>query len=151
MENHIEDDQAPFSSYEFQPDAISIQDALIILSIRAVGGNLHHDPSLKQQILAQARKSPLFEMEDFEQTEGRLTRFANWAGSPAMETLFPEALRKLQGEYRRPALTWTVANALNQGLSDESQAILHHIGQALGFSADEVESELERMRRDPLR
>jgi hypothetical protein len=90
-------------------------------------------------------------MEDLGQTEGRINRFANWAGSSAMDELFPEALRKLKGEYRRHALTWTVTSALNQGPSDEGSAMLHHIGRALEFSADEVDSELEKARADPHR
>ena len=140
--------QAPFSSHEFQSDALSIQDALIVLAIRMTGEEISRNPSAKQQIVALARTSPLFAMEVYETTEGRINRFVNWAGSPAMDELFPQALDILNGDYRSQALAWAAANVLSQQRSDEGSAMLHHIAQALGFSAEEVEAQLEKTRRE---
>jgi hypothetical protein len=148
MQDKFAKDPPPFSSHEFQPDALSIQDALIVLAIRMTGEEISMNPSAKQQLVALARTSPLFALEDYETTEGRINRFVNWAGSPAMDELFPRALDILQGGQRRPALAWAAANALSQQRSDESIALLHHIGQALGFSAEEVEAQLEKNRRE---
>lgn len=138
--------QTPLSSHEFQAEAMSVQDALIVLAIRLMGDTLRKNPPARQHIFALARSTPLFMMEDYKVTEGRINRFVNWAGTPAMDELFAHALKKLGGPYRRDALEWAAANAVAQQYTDEMNAMLHHIGKALSFTATEVEVGLRQAR-----
>jgi len=149
MEAPHHKDSTPLSSYEFQLGSLSIQDALIILAIRLVGGSIRRNPSAQQHIVALARAMPLFTMEDYEQTQGRINRFINWAGTDSMDDLYAKALEKVKGAYRDDALQWSAANAVTQQLTDERGAVLHHIGKALGFTASEVEASLVQARRHP--
>jgi hypothetical protein len=144
MEEQKDGAHQEFATYEFQTDELSVQDAMIVLAVRMMGEEIKHNPSAKQNVIALARSSPLFTMEDYEETEGRISRFVNWAGSAAMDELFPQALRTLKGDYRRQALAWATANAISQQASDEKIAFLHRIGQDLGFTAAEIKAEMER-------
>ncbi|MGD9330621.1 MAG: hypothetical protein PVJ53_04875 [Desulfobacterales bacterium] len=138
--------QTDLSSYEFQAESMSVQDALIVLAIRLMGSNIRQNPSAKQHIIALARATPRFIVEDYKQTEKRINRFVNWAGSSTMDDLFNRALEKLSGDYRHEALQWASVNAVAQQLSDEMGAMLHHIGNALGYRASEVEASLAQAR-----
>jgi hypothetical protein len=142
--------QTTLSSYEFQAESMSVQDALIVLAIRLMGGDIRRNPSAQKHIVALARAMPLFLMEDYEQTQGRINRFVNWAGTTAMDDLFARALDKLRGAYRREALEWSAVNAVTQHPTDEMGAMLHHIGEALGFSSSEVEASLTQAQRKPI-
>ena len=144
MEETPDKEPSPMTSYEFQPDELTVQDAMIVLAIWIMGAEIKNDPSAKQHVLALARSSPLFTMEAYEQTEGRVNRFVNWAGSAAMDELFPQALRTLKRAYRRQALAWVAANAHSQQPSEENTAKVHHIGHALDFSGAEINAEIER-------
>lgn len=137
------------SSYEFEAGSLSVQDALIILAIRIVGDEIRRSPSARQHILALARATPLFRMEDYAETEGRFNRFVNWAGTTTMDDLFIRALEKLRGAYRGEALAWSAINAVTQQPTEEMAAMLHHIGDALDFSASEVETMLSQAQRKP--
>ena len=149
MEAPSHKDSPPLSSYEFQPGDLSVQDALIILAVRLVGGGIRRNPSAQQHIVALARAAPLFAMEDYEQTQERINRFANWAGTESVDELYYKALDKLKGAYRKEAIGWLAANAVTQQLTDERGAVLHHIGKALGFTASEVEASLAQARLQP--
>lgn len=123
-------------------DTMAVQDALIILAIRMMGGDIRQNPSARQHIIALARATPLFFEEDYDQTQGRLNRFTDRAGTAAMDDLFARALDRLKGSHRREALAWSAINAVIQHPSDEKSAMLHHIGKALGFAASEVAESL---------
>ena len=148
MEDAKKRNQTSLSSYEFQAESMSVQDALIVLAIRLIGGDIRQNPSAKQHIIALARATPLFLVEDYGQTEKRINRFVNWAGSATMDDLFNRALEKLKGEYRREALQWAAVNAVAQQLTDEMGAMLHHIGNALDYNASEVEASLAQAREN---
>jgi hypothetical protein len=137
----------PLSSYEFQAASMSVQDALIVLAIRLMGGDIRRSPSSRQHIIALARATPLFLIEDYHRTRDRVDRFINWAGTSTMDDLFAHALGQLQGSYRREALEWSAINAVVQQATDEKVAMLHHIGKALGFSAAEVEERFAQARQ----
>ena len=132
------------SSFGKTADAMPVQDALVILAIRLVGSGIRRDPSLRQHIIALARSTPVFLSEDYATTEGRINRFAAWAGKAAMNDLFARALDILRGGHRQEALAWAALNAVAQQPADEMSAMLHHIGKALGFTAAEVEVSLKR-------
>ena len=142
-------ENACLSSYEFEARSLSLQDALMILAIRIVGDEIRRSPSARQHILALARATPLFLVEDYAQTEKRFNGFVNWAGTTTMDDLFSRALEKLRGAYRREALDWSAINAVTQQPTEEMVAMLHHIGDALGFSASEVEKSLSQAQRRP--
>ena len=144
MEKKRDKDESQITTYEFQPEELTVQNAMIVLALRVLGAEIRQNPSAVKHILALARSSPFFTMEDYEQTETRINRLVNWAGSGAMDELFPQALRTLKSEYRRQALAWVAANAVSQQASDEKTAIVHHIGQDLGFTAAEINAEIER-------
>jgi hypothetical protein len=146
MENSSRNEKAPMSSYEFEGASLSVQDALIVLAIRLMGDAIRENPPARQHIIALARSTPLFSTEDYKSTEERINRFVNWAGMPVMDDLFAEALEVLRGPYRRDALAWVAVNAVAQQGDDEMNAMLHHIGKALGFSATEVETGLRQAR-----
>jgi hypothetical protein len=137
----------PLSSYEFQAASMSVQDALIVLAIRLMGRDIRRSPSSRQHIIALARATPLFLMEDYHRTRDRVNRFINWAGTTTMDDLFGHALGQLQGSYRREALEWAAINAVVQQATDEKVAMLHHIGKALGFSAAEVKERFAQAQR----
>lgn len=132
------------SSYDFQSASMAVQDALVVLAVRLVGADLRRNQSARQQIIALARAAPLFRMESYDQTERRINRYVNWAGTPVMDELFPRALDILRGNFRGDALEWAAVNAVSQQLTDEMNALLHHIGKALGFKAAEVETAVKR-------
>jgi len=142
-------EKTSLSSYEFEAGPLSVQDALMILAIRIVGDGIRRRPPAQQHILALARAASLFRMEDYAHTKGRFNRFVNWAGTATMDDLFSRALEKLRGVYRHEALEWSAINAVTQQLTEEMTAMLHHIGEALGFSASEVEKCLSRVQRKP--
>ena len=148
MEDSAPKEGTPSPAYEFQAASMSVQDALIVLAIRLVGGDIRRNPSARQHIIALARATPLFLMEDYGQTQDRVNRFINWAGTTTMDDLFAHALDQLRCSHRREALEWSAANAVIQQPMDEKIAMLHHIGKALGFSASEVkESAAQAQRR----
>jgi hypothetical protein len=147
MEDSAPKEDTPRSTYEFQAGSMSVQDALLVLAIRLVGGDIRRNPSARQHIMALARATPFFLMEDYRQTQDRLNRFINWAGTTTMDDLFAHALNQLQGVYRREALEWSAANAVIQQPMDEKVAMLHHIGEALGFSASEVKESVAQAQR----
>jgi hypothetical protein len=149
METNAHKGGSPLSTYEFQAASMSVQDALIVLAIRLMGGDIRRSPSSRQHIIALARGTPLFLMEDYHQTRDRVNRFINWAGTPTMDDLFAHALGQLRGAYRREALEWSAINTVVQQATDEKVAMLHHIGKALGFSAAEVEERFAQARRKP--
>ena len=130
---------------------MSVQDALIVLAIRLMGGDIRRNPSARRHIIALARATPLFLMEDYRQTQGRVDHFINWAGTTIMDDLFAHALDQLRGPYRLEALEWSAINAVIQQPSDEKTAIVHHIGEALGFSALEVKECVAQVQRRPAR
>jgi len=144
MEDSAPKDGTPQFPCASPTDALAVQDALIILAIRMMGGDIRRNPSARQHIIALARATPLFLTEDYEQTRGRLNRFAGRAGTADMDDLFACALDRLKGSHRREALAWSAINAVIQHPSDEKSAMLHHIGKALGFSASEVAESLAR-------
>jgi hypothetical protein len=139
----------PPSSDERRREPLSVQDALIVLAVRLMGRDIRHNPSARQHIIALARAAPLFRAEDYGQTEGRINRFVNRAGTKVMDDLFAQALNRLRADYRREALAWSAVNAVTQQLTDEMGAMLHHIGSALGFTASEVEASLAKARGKP--
>lgn len=149
MENNRRRESPCPGSYEFEAGPLSVQDALIILAVRIKGQQLRRNPSAQQHIVALARATPLFLVEDYEQTEERINRFVNWAGTTTMDDLFDRALQILRGDRRRDALVWAAVNAAGQQTTDEMVAMLHHIGDALGFSASEVEDHLSQAQRKP--
>ena len=149
METNAHKGGSPLSTYEFQAASMSVQDALIVLAIRLMGGDIRRSPSARQHIIALARATPLFLMEDYYRTRDRVNRFINWAGTPTMDDLFTHALGQLQDSYRREALEWSAINAVVQQATDEKVALLHHIGKALGFSAAEVEERIAQARQKP--
>jgi hypothetical protein len=149
MEDSAPKEGTPPSSYAFQAASMSVQDALIILAIRLMGGDIRQNPSARRHIIALARATSLFLMEDYHQTEGRIDHFINWAGTTVMDDLFTHALDQLQGPYRRKALEWSAINAVIQQPSDEKIAMLHHIGEALGYSASEVKESVAQVQRRP--
>jgi hypothetical protein len=132
------------SSHDLPVETMSVQDAFVVLAVRLIGSTIRNDPSARQHIMALARGTQLFRMENYNETGRRLNRFVIWAGTPAMDDLFARALDILRTRYRAEALRWVAANAVSQQLSDEMTAMLHHIGKALGFTVNEVEAALKR-------
>jgi hypothetical protein len=147
MEDSSPKKSTPPSTYEFKAEAMSVQDALIVLAIRLMGGEIRRNPAARQHIIALARATPLFMMEDYRQTQDRVNRFINWAGTTTMDDLFAHALNQLQGSYRREALEWSAANAVIQQPTGEKIPMLHHIGEAFGFSASEVKESVAQVQR----
>ncbi len=137
------------SSCQSREGFLSVQDALIVLAIRMIGGDIRRNPSARQHIIALARATPLFLMEDYDETKGRLDGFLSRAGTTAMDDIFARALDRLKGACRREALAWSASNAVIQQPTDEKSAMLYHIGKALGFSISEVEESLVQARRKP--
>jgi len=138
--------KTPAWPYDFDAASMTVQDALIVLAVGLMGDALRENPPAQQHIIALARSTSHFMMEDYKDTEDRINRFVNWAGLPVMDDLFAEALKIIGGPYRRDALAWASANAVAQQDNDERNAVVHHIGQTLGFSSTEVETGLKRAR-----
>jgi hypothetical protein len=123
-------------------ETLSIRDALLVVAIRLIGSDIRRNPSARRHILALARSTPLLMDEDYGATEARLTQLVAWAGTARMDDLFTSALDLLREKGRREALRWAAENAAAQQQTDETTAMLYHIGKALGFAAAEVESSL---------
>jgi len=149
MEDSAPKEDPPRASCNSSTDAMAVQDALIILAIRMMGGDIRQNPSARQHIIALARATPLFLTEDYARTRRRLDRFAGRAGTTDMDDLFACALDRLKGVHRAEALEWSANNAIIQHPSDEKSAMLYHIGKALGFSATEVAESLARAQPKP--
>ena len=127
--------------------ALSVRDALVVLAIRMMGGDLRANPSARQHIVALARATPLLMDEPYGTSEERIMRFVATAGTAAMDDLFAEALALLRQDHREAALQWAAVNAVAQHQTDEMNAMLYHIGKALDFSASEVEAALQQAQR----
>jgi hypothetical protein len=131
--------------------SLSVRDALVVLAIRLMGGDLRNNPSARQHIVALARATPLLMNEPYDASEKRIMRFVETAGTSAMDDLFAEALALLRQDHREEALQWAAANAVAQHQTDEMNAMLYHIGKALGFTAKEVEAVLQQTLRQSTR
>ena len=129
------------------PGDLSVRDALVVLAIRMMGGDLRDNPSARQHIVALARATPLLMDEPYGASEERIMRFVASAGTAAMDDLFAQALAMLRQDHREAALQWAAANAVAQHQTDEMNAMLYHIGKALDFTASEVETALQQAQR----
>lgn len=128
--------------HSMAPEALTVQDALLVLAIRLIGSEVRSNSSARRHIIALARSTPLLMGEAYGETEKRLKTLSNWAGTAVMDELFARALAILRSDYRREALAWASVNAVAQQETAETNALLYHIGKALGFTPSEVEASL---------
>lgn len=133
---------APAQASPNGPHVMTVQDALLVVAIRLIGSDIRRNPSARRHILALARSTPLLMDEDYGANEARLRQLVAWAGTARMNDLFAAALDLLRKDCRREALRWASENAAAQQQTDETTAMLYHIGKALGFKAAEVEASL---------
>jgi hypothetical protein len=136
---------SPLSSFEFQAEAIDIQDALIILAIRLMGEHLQHSAAIQDHVMDVARETPHFSMEARDKTRKRLNKYLNWKESMVMELLFVQALETLECNYRHDALKWVTEIALGRPPTKRLVTVVHQIATTLGFSAAEVSDSLDRV------
>jgi hypothetical protein len=132
------------SNHPLAADGLTVEDAFLVLAIRLIGSEVRRNSSARQHIIALARATPPLMTEDYGATKARLRQLAEWAGTAVMDELFARALEMLRDGYRRETLAWAAGNAVAQQETDETNALLYHIGKALGFTPSEVEASRAR-------